>query len=447
MTIPAPVNADTAVPINTPVDTPVAPPIAPPIAPPLSLPLVRRFASSIRSRASLTVDIIETYADLEALRPAWDALHRRDPESGIFMSWAWLAAAFQQNPQRWRVIAIRPSRQTADYVCIFPMKYRVHWSASTAKFQSEIEAGGRLGWSEYTGFLCDPDWEEPALQQLAQTLSFMPWSRLSLRYESSERRAALFTDAFATTDFTVNYKTYMINNGETDNLKCPQIDLPDDFETYLSDKVSYNSRKKIRKATRRYIDDGDYHFTQSSPETAEQDCNRLLGFWLQQWRESKGQAQAEYVAGNYQQVLGTAHDLDALFIQTLWQGDTPLGALGFVLDPPSRALHCIVTGRDIAAQDPAIGLLMHANAIRWAIEHGFRLYDFGHGDEPYKYSFGPQTKRVKYFSIRPKNSRDGFVLDFLSLPEALGRTTKFLEQGETKAALAACRQMTEMTTD
>ena len=47
-----------------------------------------------------------------------------------------------------------------------------------------------------------------------------------------------------------------------------------------------------------------------------------------------------------------------------------------------------IVGRDEDASEPFIGLLLHAHAIRWAIENNLRTYDLCHGNEPYKYSLG-----------------------------------------------------------
>jgi CelD/BcsL family acetyltransferase involved in cellulose biosynthesis len=42
---------------------------------------------------------------------------------------------------------------------------------------------------------------------------------------------------------------------------------------------------------------------------------------------------------------------------------------------------------------------MVGHTIRYAIENGFEVYDFGGGDESYKYSFGAQERFAKSISI------------------------------------------------
>ena len=143
-----------------------------------------------RRHPGLRVEVIDTYADFLSAEADWKALEARDPETTVFLSWDWLAQAFRDNPYRWSVLALRAPGPDAGFACLMPLKYRTHWSTTRNEFQTELEAGGRLLFSEYTGFLCDPEFEALAMKTLAMSLRAMPWSRLSLRYVAQERRAS-----------------------------------------------------------------------------------------------------------------------------------------------------------------------------------------------------------------------------------------------------------------
>ena len=92
-----------------------------------------------------------------------------------------------------------------------------------------------------------------------------------------------------------------------------------------------------------------------------------------------------------------ASDPDAeFFLSILWQGDTPLGAQAIIAD--GGAMYCKMAARADRADVP-IGMLLEAHSIEWAIGRGFGIYDFGHGNEPYKYKYGAVDKPVSYFSI------------------------------------------------
>lgn len=396
-------------------------------------------SDDIEDRRGFYLEIAETEVELEAMKLGWQALEMQDPESGVFLSWNWLSHAFRQNPQRWRVFAVRLGQ---DYVCIFPAKYRVHWSKKLMELQSEIEAGGRLVWSEYTGFLCDPDYEEAALKFLAKHLSSLPWSKLSLRYEASGSRAERFMRAFPPNHFSTKKMDYRINKGETDNLVSPRIELPDNYEDYLKNKLSKSTREKVRRSFRRHLDTGELRISQSAKETFENDVEILSRLWTRKWAPSKGINTATEVAGNYRKILKSASDLQSLFMPVLWKGDEPLGALGHVLDNQNSQLHFIVAGRETTADIPNIGLILHAYSIRWAIENNFKIYDFCHGNEAYKYSFGAKDKQLNYFSVRRRSSgSDTGTLDAINTGEALRRAVEFIEEGKSTEASAACRQI------
>lgn len=385
----------------------------------------------------LTVDVIDDYAGFISLRSEWDALLTLDPESGVFLSWSSFESAFALNPRRWRVFVVREDGRAGKVRCIFPTKYRVHWSTSLSVFQTEIEAAGRLNWSEYVGFVCDPVHEEAALIALARHLSALPWVLLSLRYESSTRRADIFAAAFDPEQFSLRWKPYLINGGATDNLRCPRLHLPGDIETWMATSLSGNTRQKLRRHWRAYMDAGRYHITFTQHETLERDLDILFSYWLARWSPSKGVANATLIAREYRDMLLDAHRRGSLHLSLLWEGARTLAILAAVVDWPMGKLHFILSGRDEDDPSPAIGLLIHASNISWAIDHGLRVYDFGHGNEPYKYSFGSIEEHVKYFELR-RITTDAATLDPFSHGEVLRRLPSLLRSGKLDEAIAAC---------
>lgn len=389
------------------------------------------------------VEIIDTYAAFEAARPAWQRLMEKDPEATVFLGWEWLAQAFRDNPMKWSVIAVRSAPNAPDFICLLPLKYRVRWSQSQSQFQTEIEAGGRLLWSEYTGFLCDPLYEAPALAAAAQALARLPWSRLSMRYIAQGARAKGFASAFAKRDFEVEWKDYLINKGAIDNLVCPYVQLPQDFEGYLQEQVSANMRQKHHRFLRRMEREG-FRFSLADSETFARDVDILLGFWRQKWSVSKGKAKADAVASNYFQVLSAAQATGSLYLPVLWRQDVPIGALGHIVDQGRERMHFIVSGRDADTKDPFIGSALHFHSIQSAIDQGYESYDFCHGNERYKYSFGVSEQRADYFTIRRRTAAEGERFDSISTGEALQKTIEFLEGGRVDKALDACKQMAKL---
>ncbi|APE44288.1 hypothetical protein BOO69_13435 [Sulfitobacter alexandrii] len=391
--------------------------------------------------ADLAVQVIDTPAGFAALREEWQALEARDPETTVFLSWAWFNEAFADQLYRWSVLVVRDG--AGDVICLVPLKYRVHWSGSRQEFQTQLQAGGRLLWSEYTGFLCAPELQREGLEAAARHLAAMPWISLSMRYVAQAGRCRIFTDALEQAGIAVRYQPYMINRGETDNLKCPQVTLPDDFDTYLAASVSRNRRQQYNRFRRKHLDTGDYRITHATGDTLEADLDTLMRFWADTWGEKKGR-QTEGIVAQYRRMLTAAARTDSLFLPVLWQGDRPLGALGHVIDRRRGMVHFIMVGRDQTAEEPFVGAALHFHAIAWAIEQGFGCYDFSHGNEPYKYGYGAQDVDVLFFEARRREPSDDTVFDSLCLGAALARLQGFIEEGRTDRATRACAQLARL---
>ncbi|AZV78512.1 GNAT family N-acetyltransferase [Parasedimentitalea marina] len=403
-------------------------------------------APNRRAQSRLRVETVDTFAGFQAIEAAWKTLEDRDPEATFFLSWDWLAQAFRDNPYRWSVLAVYAPDGEDVIVGLLPLKYGVHWSTTRNEFQTEIEAGGRLLFSEYTGFLCDPDKEVAVMEALALSLRAMPWAKLSLRYVAQTRRAELFCASFEQFGYKVSWKEYRINKGETNNLVCPHVSLPDDFETYLQTSVSSNTRQRYRRFQRKYFADGNYHFTHCDADSFEKDIATLMGFWKHKWAPTKGGSKSLKVASNFEKVLEAALKTEALFLPVLWRGDTPLAALGHVMDPKNGSMHFIIAGRDSTAEEAFIGAALHFHSIECAIMLGCQYYDFGHGDEEYKFSYGAEKTTVQYFSVTRPTGDPEKVFDSISTGVALKRIEKLIKAGKTDQAERACRQLSQLFT-
>jgi CelD/BcsL family acetyltransferase involved in cellulose biosynthesis len=388
--------------------------------------------------APLTVDVVADVPAFDALRADWQALEACDPQATVFLSWDWLAEAFRSAPYGWSVIVVREATPPHRALCILPLKYGTRWSRSNAEFQTEVQAGGRLLWSEYVGFLCDPDQEDAALDLAAAQLARMPWTRLSMRYVAQADRCRRFTDALVARGIEVRYRDYSINGGETDNLRCPAVTLPGVFDAYLA-SLSRNRRQQYNRFRRRFLDTEEYRITEATGDTIHADLDALLRFWKAKWRVQKGHDRAERVAENYRRILLAAHRTRCLYLPVLHGTDGPLGALGHVVDHARGRVHFLIVGRDEGAAEPFVGAALHFHAIRWAIAQGYGTYDFCHGDEPYKYGYGAVDTEVLYFEARRREP--GLVFDSLCTGAALHQMSDFIAEGRRDRAAAACAQL------
>jgi CelD/BcsL family acetyltransferase involved in cellulose biosynthesis len=384
------------------------------------------------SRSPASRIAVETIADpnrWRALRPGYEALHRADPEAGIYLDWRWLDGLFAARPGEWRVLAAGDGRGWEGFL---PLRVRLRWSRSRQAFQTRMEAAGRFDQSDYTGFVCDPDREDTAIQAIAEALAASPVARLSLRYEPTIRRARMLADALADRGFGIDWPEYRINAGTTDQLVCPVIALPREYDAWI-DGLGRRMRKRIRRAAR----SPDAGIDVPGPDGYAAARDGLLALWAAKWDGTLPVSQRDRLARRYRDMMDRAQAMDALFLPTVVQGGQMIGASAFVLDRARGRAHALVEGRMDAPGGPDTGSLLMAEAVRAGIAAGFDRLDLGHGNADYKYRFGAADESCAY--LVAERERTGIAPELV--PEALSQAARMIRRGDTEDARRALRQI------
>ena len=310
------------------------------------------------------------------------------------------------------------------------------------RIRNEIEFAGRLFWADYGGVLCLPGREDDVLPAFASCLKRMHWSHIYLKgFRISDRRYDLFLGPFTDDRLVIEQLTARTDDGESDNLVCPYIDLPDTFERYLLECVSGNTRQKIRRYLRKVETSPEYRLTISTPATHAGDVRILEDLWRAMWGPLKG-SRTDRLASTYRRIVARGLDDASVHMPILWRGETPIGLLASFVDREKSRLLFFVAGRDEASREIPVGLVLHACNIRWAIEHGLRTYDLLRGDEPYKLSLGATASvSLRYPLIRTRSGTNlNDALDPGCLPDALRMVERFARRGRAPEATTALYQ-------
>ena len=224
--------------------------------------------------------------------------------------------------------------------------------------------------------------------------------------------------------------------------------LDQGFDGYLQKRIKPKLRSQMQQYRRKYIESGvlDCHF--HSGDEASDLLSELFEHWMSKWSPVKGMSQAKLVRDTYARYLRLAAELGLLRVATLRQGQDLMGGLAFILDPAGRRIHCILSVRNEAVKGGYIGPLLHSEALRFAAEQGFTVYDFCHGDQSYKTRFGGEPLRLSYFSIHRRNlDQSPGVLDPVCIPNAMEKLTRFIRKGDRSKAEAASRQIRNLIRD
>ncbi len=390
----------------------------------------------------MRIDIIDGLQAFAELRPAWEAVYDADPEAQFFLSWTFLSGHFRSLSDSWFVLAARPDENRSDYVAFFPLRIRTAERKDGGFFNHVFMAGNYV--ADYTGLICRPEFEEQAIPALASCVRQLNWTELHFENVMvSQRRFELFVQRFAKHDFELRELDRRKPDG-IDNSICPVATLGADWDAYLDNKLSASTRQKIRRLLRQLDESTDFRITHATAETIDRDIDILFRFWVERWGAGKGKRLARIVK-THRAALKTACAAGSLFMPVLWKEDRPLGVLASLMDERKKAVLFLIGARDETFNSPPPGVLLHAHSIRHAIANGYTTYDFLRGNEPYKYSFGAEERRIKSFCIRTKDGKNiGNRLAPKSLPQVFRRALALHKQGQLVAAERAYREILEV---
>jgi CelD/BcsL family acetyltransferase involved in cellulose biosynthesis len=384
------------------------------------------------------VDVITNPQVWLTLRKNWETVYDADPDAQYFLSWDWIDRRLMTGPGQWFVLAVKEKEQDIEYVAFFPFKMRTRYGEKALFWQDVLVAGSPA--SDYTGLLCLPRFEGRAIPALAEALLARRWAKLVLNcFRVSRKRLRLFTKCFATSDFHVADYEDAEPDG-VNNWVCPYISLPDDWDAYL-ETLSANTRQKVRRFLRKVEGSDTYRITYADAETVERDIAILVDFWGRRWIEEKGQATAA-IQESLKEILMDVFRSGTLILPILWQGERPLVALSFFIDKKTNSLLFYAAGRDLEFKELPAGLTLHAHCIRDAIAHGYKVYEFLRGDEPYKLSFASEQRRMRNIIITTKTPGNwGGAIDPIAIPVVFRQIQHFAAEGNVIDAERGCRQI------
>ncbi|MEM6514028.1 MAG: GNAT family N-acetyltransferase [Pseudomonadota bacterium] len=340
----------------------------------------------------MRIETIDTLDRLFEIELDWDELYQADPHAHLYLSSDYLCSVGIRVAGKFRVLVA----WSDDNQCLglLPLIVTTRWSKSGACLINVLDMLGHVFDADYTGILLRPENEAAVCRAFAAEVAQMPFGRIVLNYFSAPAsRLDAFTEAFDPAVFVTRANEHRINDGQTNNLVCPYIDLPEHFADYLA-SLSANSRQKIRRLLRQLDSDPALQIKKSRPETFTQDVTILSKLWYLRHAEQKGHKRASRLAEVFKEVamLGLANGM--LYLAILWRDGKPIAAQANYIDRVKRQALFHVAGRDDSVQDLSAGLMLQAHCIRWAIANGLKRYDFTIGDEPYKSSLGGVNRDI-----------------------------------------------------
>ena len=183
---------------------------------------------------------------------------------------------------------------------------------------------------------------------------------------------------------------------------CWRIELPTRWDDYLAG-LSKNRRKKIRRAQRRFLDNGRavLHSVRKISELPR--AMEILIELHQRRRRALGH-QGSFASGRFTAFHRSAVEslLRAGQLQLHWLevDDEPVAAEYQVAG--DGILYAYQAGINPSRLEIEPGHLITIALVRWAIQSGYRAYDLLRGDEPYKTRWGATPRATRQIRVVPQ---------------------------------------------
>ena len=369
---------------------------------------------------SLSWSIVSSTGLLEQLAGAWRELLARSGSDEPMLSPDWLLPWWRRfGGQGGRELRVGVAYRGDMLVGLVPLLARWHWYAPGIPFRRlELLGTGEAEQdeicSEYLGVIAERGAESELLTSLADALArgvFGSWDELVL---GGMNGASAMPGQLAT-----ELRRRDAASSLEEITVAPFIPLPATWEAYLQG-LSATSRYLVTRSLRdfdRWAGDGfELHQARSRDELAV-GRRVLLALHGTRWGDEGAFASPRFDAF-HEEVMPALLDRGALDLSWICARGEPVAAL-YNLRWNGKVYSYQCGRRLDVPREVRPGIVIHAHAIRSAIEAGMREYDFLGGASQYKRKLAPATRPL----VRLRAARRG-----------LRETARQVAEGMTAAA-------------
>jgi tetratricopeptide (TPR) repeat protein len=393
----------------------------------------------------MKVDVIDRLEEFQALKDNFDFVYSADPQARFFVSWVWLSGILKRHDEQeepWLILAAKPETADSDYVAFFPLVVELHEDHDN-HFYNQLSVAGVTD-ADHAPFIMVPDYQHDAIAAFAVYLKHREeWSVLRIdNVELNDERLRLLLAQFSDDQFDLQEEHHFSDLDDIDNDIVPFISLPDDWDDYLQTHLSSNSRQRIKRLLRAVEDSDEYRITLVDADNLESHITILCQLWQSSWEGRKGADDCQRILKHIDFSLHHCFENNCLYLPVLWKQDRPLGAIANLLDIHQKTMLFLVGARDSVVNDIPSGIVLHASSIRFAIQNGFKIYNFLIGNEAYKFSFGAQARHIRSVSLQRQGlAHSSRKLDVRTIPYALQIATAYHRANRLSEAEHRYRQV------
>jgi CelD/BcsL family acetyltransferase involved in cellulose biosynthesis len=227
---------------------------------------------------------------------------------------------------------------------------------------------------------------------------------------------------------------------------CPRIELPEDFDEYLS-LLSSSRRANVRRHIRR-LDGGDVALREV---TDLGELDHAIGRWqelhVKRWESLSEPIDPTHLTSTFREfLLDAMRTLVPQGLATVWEFSADGAVVGVYVNLiDDDCFYWYLGGFEPGCAKLGIGKLSIAQGIRWSIENGRRYFDLTRGEESFKYYFGAGNRHCPSLVVGNDRLRSRSVFAASDLRDRLGRavrdTQRRLREERRRRAAAAQQEV------
>ncbi len=323
----------------------------------------------------MNVDRIATLAQFDAERARWERLQEQDPHATVFTSWAWLRAYLPTARRRWTILA---AREGDDAVAYLPLARGGFFLDRELYLATNPVA-------DYAGMIALPSRAEAAVGAFAGALLAEGWDGFNV-VDVADPRLETLVRRLGERGMRV---------AEDAETVCRSCELPDSWETYITERISPKTRVNTVRVERRLAEALEgFRITEADDATIDEHVEAMIAVNHSRWGGN-----VRSTSRRYGTLFRNAWKAGVLRMTIYWDGAKPIaGATAFVDDlRSSYGLYMLGFDESYDKLSPGKGIV--GRAIRNAIEGGYRHFDFLRGDEPFKARYAPDATVTKHFRV------------------------------------------------
>ena len=344
----------------------------------------------------MEIEIFERMHQFDELASTWDAIHAKDENAHLFVSWRWLRMCFELSSDLWCVLAAKRSKDQ-EYVGFFPLTIKQITCCNIGRAYHICM--GVKPFSEYTGFFCHPEYQATVLAFFADFLKReLHWEYCHLA-DVVDPRLDGFLDSFTNSEYTLI---------ERSSLDCPRIRLASTWEEYLRNSLNRRSRRALRQTMRKLESIEGFHVSTASADNLAFHIETLL----KMWQARHGKTSMDVV--HHRRLLKAAFFSGNLWLKLAWSNNTPVVGLAIFEDPVDKVYYTFLTAYNPEFAKISPGLAMFGYAIREAITKGYKYFDLLRGAPEYKISrLGGESRSATSVVLRHRYAKFRSILNRL----------------------------------